>query len=97
VVEGAFNDTKRQAFTGQDLRFTTRGQDLYAIALAWPGPELRIKSLGASAAGAPKAIKSVELLGHPASLQWSRTPDALVIQMPKVDAGDHAYAFRIRT
>jgi alpha-L-fucosidase len=96
VVEGAFNDTKRQAFTGQDLRFTTRAQDLYAIALAWPGPELRIKSLGASAVGAPKAIKGVELLGHSARLQWSRTPDALIIQMPKVDTSDHAYAFRIR-
>ncbi|MBA3440266.1 MAG: alpha-L-fucosidase [Pyrinomonadaceae bacterium] len=34
IVEGAFNDTKRQPFTGRDIRFTTKGDDLYAVALA---------------------------------------------------------------
>ncbi len=27
VVEGPFTDTKRQAFTPQDVRFTTKGDD----------------------------------------------------------------------
>ena len=45
VVGGSFNDTKRQAFTGQDIRFTTKPGALYAIALAWPGKTFTVKAL----------------------------------------------------
>jgi alpha-L-fucosidase len=96
VVEGAFNDTKRQPFTGQDIRFTTKGGDLYAIALAWPGEELRMKSLGTTSPSSPGAVKSVELLGSRGRLKWSQTAGGLVVKMPKVETDRHAYAFRIR-
>jgi alpha-L-fucosidase len=36
VAEGQFTDTKRTPFTGQDFRFTTKGDTLYVIGLAWP-------------------------------------------------------------
>jgi alpha-L-fucosidase len=35
AVEGYFADTKRVPFSGQDFRFTSSGNTLYAIALAW--------------------------------------------------------------
>ena len=35
-VEGAFTDTKRSASPAQDIRFTTKGDTLYAIGLGWP-------------------------------------------------------------
>ncbi len=96
VVDGAFNDTKRQSFTGQDIRFTTKGNNLYAIVLAWPGEELKIKSLGASSPVSPEKIKSVELLGSNAQMKWSQTVEGLSIQMPKMETNHHAYVFRIR-
>ena len=36
VVGGSFKDTASKPFTGEDIRFTTKGNTLYAIALAWP-------------------------------------------------------------
>lgn len=96
IVEGSFNDTKRKPFTGQDVRFTTKGNNLYALALAYPGDELRIKSLGTSSSVALKAIKSVELLGSKAKVKWSQTPEGLNIQMPKIEPGGYAYALRIK-
>ena len=66
VSEGAFTDTKRQSFTSQDIRFTTSGDTLYAIALAWPDQAWTIKSLGTASAQAPGRIASVELLGSAA-------------------------------
>lgn len=36
IPEGAFTDTKRLAFTGQDIRFTTRPGALYALLLGRP-------------------------------------------------------------
>jgi alpha-L-fucosidase len=95
VVEGSFNDTKRQAFTGRDVRFTTKGDVLYAIALAWPGDALTVKTL---ASGAPFArrISSVELVGNRARLKWTQTAEGLRVEMPVVRSDDYAYAFRIR-
>ena len=36
VVAGSFADVKRKPFTAEDIRFTRKGDTLYAIALAWP-------------------------------------------------------------
>lgn len=95
VKEGAFTDTARQPFTGEDIRFTTQGDTLYAIALAWPGERLTIKSLGTDAGLWDGTVGEVRLLGHDAALEWSQEPDALVIQMPPQPPGDFAYAVKI--
>ena len=36
IAAGGFQDASRPEFTGRDLRFTTKGDTLYAIALAAP-------------------------------------------------------------
>ena len=36
IPDGAFTDTNRDAFTGQDIRYTTRGETLYAVLLGHP-------------------------------------------------------------
>jgi alpha-L-fucosidase len=63
VVAGSFNDTKRAAFTSQDIRFTTRGDILYAIALASPeNSRLTIKSLATDLGLFPRPVAKVEIL-----------------------------------
>ena len=58
---GSFTDTNRKPFTGADLRFTVKGDALYAIALAWPeNAKLMVASLPPSAG----EVESVTLLGH---------------------------------
>jgi len=96
VVEGSFSDTKRKAFTGQDIRFTARGRTLYAIALAWPeGGKLTVTSLAAGSQHMPQEIKSVELLGHAGLLKWSRDAKGLVVELPKQRPCEHAFVFKI--
>jgi alpha-L-fucosidase len=95
VVEGSFNDTKRQPFTGRDVRFTTKGDVLYAIALAWPGETFTVASLGSKAPSA-RRIASVELLGSTSRLAWTQGADGLRVEMPKARTDDYAYAFRVR-
>lgn len=47
VKGGSFNDTATKGYTAQDIRFTTKGDALYAIAMEWPGDgKLTLKSLG---------------------------------------------------
>jgi alpha-L-fucosidase len=95
VVEGSFNDTKRQPFTGQDIRFTTRGSTLYAIALAWPGQQLTIRSLGTGSPHAAGEVTGASLLGHPGKLEWSRNGEGLTVKMPGQKPCDYAYTVKI--
>jgi alpha-L-fucosidase len=96
VVEGQFTDTKRSAFTGQGIRFTTRGDTLNAIALAWPGNFVTIKSLGSTAGLWSGDIADVQLLGHPGKLDWQHNTDVLTIQLPDQPPCQHAFVFKIR-
>jgi alpha-L-fucosidase len=95
VVEGSFNDTKRPPFTGRDIRFTTRGSTVYAIALAWPGTEFVIQSLGKGSPHATGEVTAVSLLGHPGKLEWTRTEAGLTAKLPAEQPCNHAFALKI--
>jgi alpha-L-fucosidase len=95
-VEGSFNDTKRAAFTGEDIRFTARGDTLYAIALAWPtSGRLVVRALAKGGENAPSAIASVDLLGSAEKPKWTWDAKALTIELPAQPPGEHAFSFRI--
>lgn len=99
VVEGPFADTKRKAFTAQDIRFTRKGTTLYAIALAWPDSGvLTIASLAQGSQGLPAEIASVELLGASAPVSTARDARGLHVTLPPAPpVRPHALALRIRT
>jgi alpha-L-fucosidase len=94
--EGHFTDTKRTEFTGQDIRFTTKGRNtLYAICLAWPGKDVLIRSLGASLRLCSGAIGDVKLLGHRGKLDWNQEAEGLRVKLPAKPPCEHAFALRI--
>ena len=96
VVGGSFNDTKREPFTSQDIRFTTRDEILYAIALAWPANDaLTIKSLATASTLFQHQIEKVELLGYQDTLHWTHDGSGLTITLPSQPVGEHAFVFRI--
>lgn len=74
---GMFSEGKAKPFTAQDIRYTTKGQTLYAIALG--GPEDRTVRLTALA-GEP--VKRVEMLGRRGPLDFRREGEALVVTLP---------------
>lgn len=96
ISEGSFTDTQRVAFTGQDIRFTTRGDTLYAIALAWPGEQFIVKSLGTSSSLWNGAVDSISLLGYERQLEWSRDESGLTVQMPDHKPCEYAFVLKIR-
>jgi len=96
VVGGSFKDTEGKPFTGEDIRFTSKGDTLYAIALAWPEKgKLTIKSLAAGTPDTKREIKSVQLLGSKAALKWTRSAQGLVIELPAQKPCDYAFVFKI--
>jgi alpha-L-fucosidase len=92
VPGGGFTDTKRAAFTAQDIRFTCKGDTLYAIALGEPDGALHIKSLGTDAA----TITDVRQLGADGPVGWRQEADGLHLTPAPVAPGQHAVAFALR-
>jgi len=96
VFEGAFQDTRRAGFTAQDVRFTTRGDVLYAVLLGWPDSgETVIESLGTGLALYPDAIERVELLGSEEKAQWSHDADGLKVKLPSQKPADAAFVLKV--
>jgi len=89
---GGFSEEKEMVYTRQDIRFTTKGNVLYAIALDWPEEQLTVTSLKRLDAS---KIQSITLLGAKGNLEWTQTADGLKIKTPKIKPCDHAYAFKI--
>ncbi|MCX7049328.1 MAG: alpha-L-fucosidase [Candidatus Sumerlaeota bacterium] len=82
------------AYSAEDIRFTTKGDVLYALCLGAPQSDVTIKALAAAGADAKKAA-SVNLLGFDGKLDWQQTADALVIKPVAQWPCKHAVAFRI--
>ncbi len=97
LAGGAFSESKvkRMSFTPQDIRFTRRDDTIYAILLAWPAHEAKIKELGKNSENAARRISNVSLLGNASKLHWHQGPEALTIRTPEKKPCDYAYAFKI--
>jgi alpha-L-fucosidase len=88
---GMFNEGVLR-YTAGDIRFTTKGPSLYAIALGWPDDgKLRIRSLAAAAG----RIDSIRLLGSSDPLHWSQRAGGLEVALPQRKPCDHAYVLKI--
>jgi alpha-L-fucosidase len=90
---GAFKEDA--VYTPADIRFTTRGDTLYAITLGEPRQSVSITSLGRKAGHAKRAVRRVQLLGVSQPLTFRQTDDALVIDVPANLPTHHASAFKI--
>lgn len=53
-AKGSFSDNAATAYTAQDIRFTTKGNDFYAIVLNWGNDGVLVKSLNKEAIMMPK-------------------------------------------
>jgi alpha-L-fucosidase len=95
IKAGPFAEAKETSFTAKDIRFTTKGSTLYAIAMDWPGEQLTIESLASSSKLLDRKIASVQLLGAPNVLKWKQSFDGLSIEMPQVKSSKYAYTFKI--
>jgi alpha-L-fucosidase len=94
--EGSFGETAIKDFTPEDIRFTTKGTDLYAIALGWPSDgALRIKTLAKDAAAVRGEIKRVTLLGYAGPIKWVQDTASLTVNLPPTKPCDYAWTLRI--
>jgi alpha-L-fucosidase len=92
-----FNEGKGKPFTADDIRFTTKGKTLYAIAMGWPGEKgSLIKTLANSSPQlAGQKVSAVSLLGSHSKLNWQQTNEGLKIETPAQQPENKAIVFKI--
>lgn len=95
VVGGQFNDTKRAPFTERDVRFTTKGDTLYAIVLGVPRGKVTIQSLGTNLRLYPHRVGKVRLVGADQPLSFDRDEGGLHIALPAHAGPEHAMTLAI--
>lgn len=79
-------------YTAQDIRFTTKGSTLYAIALGWPEDgKVLVRSL-ATPAG---KIESVSVLGADKPVTWQQTDEGLTVNVPSRQVSKYTCALKI--
>lgn len=95
IKAGNFNEDKHAELTAQDVRFTTKGNTLYAFVMGWPEREAVVRALGHSSPQRPGRIRSVELLGHEAKLNWKQDESVLRVRVPAERISDVSITLKV--
>jgi len=96
TVEGHLSEERNKRLTAEDIRYTTKGDQLYAIALGWPTKEWRMTLLGSDSEHlAGQKVASLELLGSSERITFEQGAGALTVQRPASKPNDYAYVFKV--
>jgi alpha-L-fucosidase len=91
----SFNERNRKDLTAADVRFTTKGDTLYAFVMGWPEYQAVIRPLALNTGLRVSKIQNIELLGFAGKLQWSQDDSALKVLVPAQKPGDYAFVFKV--
>lgn len=77
-----FNEGKGKPFSAADIRYTTKGNTLYAILLGAPQPNAATTLHALKLDNPLGKIQSIRLLGHEGEIPFTQTEEALTITLP---------------
>jgi alpha-L-fucosidase len=92
---GAFNERNRKQLTAEDIRFTKKGDALYAFSMGWPARRAKIAALALGGQHGAGKIHNVELLGFKGKLTWNQDTSGLAVEMPADKPSDHAIVLKV--
>ncbi|MDX2431221.1 MAG: alpha-L-fucosidase [Bacteroides sp.] len=87
---GAFTDNEESQYTAEDIRFTTKGDVLYAISLGWSDEGILVSSIDQSL-----TVNHVSMLGSDEELEWSQGAEGLKVKFPGQKPSEYAHALKI--
>lgn len=74
--------TPKRPYTSEDIRFTHKGDAVYAIVLGWPADsQVTIRALADGSPHLKGGIRQVSLLGSGHPTKWSRNAAGLVVDL----------------
>lgn len=97
VKKGHHSEGNNEDLSSKDIRFTSKGNKLYAIVLDWPKDgKVNITTLAKNAEFAKDIhIADINVLGSSDNIKWTQTEDGLEVEMPNEKPCDFAYTIAI--
>ena len=87
-----------RAYTSEDVRFTMKGDTLYAFVMVWP--QSRSIVLNSLAAHSPqigeRKVADVSLLGYGGKIEWNQDEKGLAVKLPDQPPCASAVALKIK-
>ena len=80
-------------YTAADIRFTRKGDFLYAWLMAWPQDG---KAIVTSLPESQGKVTKVELLGHAGAIPFQQTTKGLEVELPRTAPGKFAWGLKIQ-
>jgi len=93
--ETNFNENTRKELTADDVRFTAKGNELFAFVMGVPQKQALLASLAVNQQSGVGKIAQVELLGFPGKLHWTQDEYGLHVELPENKPCKHALAFKV--
>ncbi len=90
------NEGKKPDLGATDIRFTTKGETLYAFVMGWPESDLLIKSLALGGAHQPSKAVDVRILGREQPLRFAHDGGGLRVSMPSQPTATAAIGVTLR-
>jgi alpha-L-fucosidase len=85
-------------YTAEDVRFTKKGDTLYAFIMVWP--ESRSAVIKSLATNSPhidgRKVAHVSLLGHWGRLKWTQDEQGLNVKLPATPPSASAVTLKIK-
>jgi alpha-L-fucosidase len=85
-------------YTSEDMRFTMKGDTLYAFIMAWPAARAAVvRSLATNSPQIEgRKVADVSLLGYGGKLEWTQDEKGLNVKLPATPPSQHAVALKIK-
>ena len=93
-TKGSFTDNQATQYTTEDIRFTTKGNDLYVTVLSWGDKDILVRSLDPETIADCKLL-AVSMLGSDEPIEWKETAQGLRLNFPKAKPCEYAYTFKL--
>ena len=92
---GGARDVRSKPYTAEDIRFTQKGDTLYAFVMEWPADgRVNLRALGLNAT-LERGVASVAVLGAKDSLEWVRDETGLHVTLPAARPCAEAFTVKI--
>ncbi|WP_271766535.1 alpha-L-fucosidase [Aquimarina algiphila] len=92
---GDHTEYEVHTMTENDIRFTVKGNTIYAFVMDWPTADILITSFSTRLTSLADPIKNISFLGSNEKISWERNENGLKIHKPQTKVGKHAFAFKI--
>ena len=90
-----FNEASRKELSAEEVRFTTKGNAMYAFIMGWPENLTLIRPLSTVSPLSPPKISHVELLGYGGKLAWRQDEQGLTVLFPEQKPCEYAVTLKI--